>query len=422
MFPDLETILKEKLKDLVRAVWRNGVYRRVLFALDALALRTARTPTDQPPYTLLVAPATGANLGDQAMFESCVANTPGNIVAVVTSPNFRIPSKHDGEVKVVHLQGLIHRPPFVRFASVRRYASLVRAAVRVVGPGADMLDGGHTHASLARFSLFRIAAVADKDTIIQGFSWKAEAPDTVRVAARDLAPRAQLTPRDPVSDRRLKESDVVPTVSAADTVFSYPADEPLYDELESFVSRAEADGAPLILLNTSGLIARKVDLIPDYRFLVESIHELGARVVIVPHVIRRPDNDLAVARAVKALDVCSEDFQVDRLLRPGQVRRLASSAVLTLTGRMHFAIMTLSTSTPAVCLATAGKVEGLFELFDLDDHVVSPEPGCGDELARLTSTVLADPERFRMHVGNRLPRVRELSALNFPYAHPPIVA
>jgi len=409
--------MKEKLKNLVRAVWSSAPYRVVLFGLDALAFRLAKPVKHGGPYSVLLAPATGQNIGDQAMFDSVAHNTRGRIVAVVTAPSFVLRERAPHEqLDVLELPGLIHRPPLLRFTSVYRFARVVKGAERLIGTGADMLDGGHPHASLARLSLFRLGVLAGIETVIQGFSWKADAPRTVVVAIKGLSERAQVTPRDPVSTRRLQAAGVKRIVPASDAVFSFPAEEELYPELAAFVAAATAAETPVVLLNTSGLIARKTDLTTDYAKVIERLHADGARIVFLPHVLRPWDDDLIVSRRMHEAYGAEDDFLVDRRLTPAQIRRLAKSASFSITGRMHLAILSLSQETPAICLATHGKVEGLFEFFDLPQLVVEPEAGCGDLLTATAADILKRRSEISAQIASHLPRVRELSALNFPYA------
>lgn len=409
--------MKEKLKSIVRAIWRSAPYRGVLFGLDRLAFMTAKPAVRSQPYSLLLSPPTGKNLGDQAMFDSAIHNTPGAVVAVITADDYRLPVGPDGErTETVILRGIIHKPPFVRFAVIRRYASLVKGASLLIAPGADTVDGAHTQGSLARLSLLRMGALAGIPTVLQGFSWKANAPKTVVTVMKGLADAGvEIRPRDPLSRRRLTELGVTPTVQAADLAFSYTARDELYPELQSFLDKAKADGVPVALLNTSGLIERRADLLADYVLVLERLHTAGVRVIFTPHVDRRHDDDFAMARKVHAAAGNADDFVIDRLLTPAQVRQLAASAYLTITGRMHLGILSLTQSVPVVCLATHGKVEGLFEIFGLLDLVVEPAPGCGPKIVTALEIVLADRDGVSQQITDALPKARELSAQNFPY-------
>lgn len=399
----------------MRAVWRSNIYRGILFGFDRIAYATARPARSARPYTLLLAPPTGENIGDQAMFDSAVHNTRGNIVAVTMSTTYRLPVGEDEErTRVLVFRGHIHRPPFIRFSVVRRFGGLVKGAQALIAPGADTVDGGHTHGSLARLSLLRLGALEGIPTILQGFSWKADAPATVRKAITDLARRGvQVSPRDPVSNRRLEASGVTPTTQVADLAFCYPKREELPADLAQRVVQMRTEDRPIVLLNTSGLINRRHDLMADYGAVVNALHERGARIIFTPHVDRSWDDDFAMARKVHGAFGAPDGYVIDQLLSPAQVRSLANSANLVVTGRMHLAILSLSQSMPVICLATHGKVEGLFEFFDLPDLVVEPRPGCGQQLADRAIYALDHADDIRAQLNSRLPGVIDFSRQNF---------
>jgi polysaccharide pyruvyl transferase WcaK-like protein len=409
--------MKERLKEIIRRVWRTRAYSAVLFGLDALAFRLARPAQRSQPYTLILAPPTGENIGDQAMLDSAIENTPGHIVAVITSRSFRLPIGSDAHrTEIAVLPGLIHRPPVVRLGVVRKYAALLKGAERLIAPGADTIDGGHPHGSLARLSLISLGLRARIPTVLQGFSWKKGVAPTIKRAVSELAQHGAIVcPRDPLSRRRLTSDGVSPTTQGADLAFASGRAEPLYPELTEFITRAERGGSHIALLNTSGLIARHHDLIADYGKVIDELHRQGLRVIFTPHVHRDWDDDFVIAREVFARYGTDDDLVIDRLLSPAQIRTLARSAHITVTGRMHLAILSLGQSVPVVCLATHGKVEGLFELFELEEFVVEPRTGCGDDLVAAVSRNLAAHDDLVARVARNLPTVVELSSQNFPY-------
>lgn len=407
--------MKNHAKNIVRALWRTGAYRRLLFALDqrVCAWAVRRGPEQAEPHTLVLAPPTGENIGDQAMLEAIVNRTPGRLVVVVndertfvTYPNW------SPRVQVVSIPGLIHRPPVVRAPQVAKLAPWLRGATQVLVPGADTLDGGNVHASLARLSLANLAVRAGVPTRIQGFSWKGDAPDTVVAAMQQLEGAAVIGPRDPVGRRRLAAVGISNTIQVSDLAFSDERLVELPEVLRSQVDRAIENGG-FVVLNTSGLIHRSHDLTQDYGHVVEALHARGLKVIFLPHVIRDWDDDLAMARSVFERFGGSDDILVEQLLNPGQVRHLVRDGQLTITGRMHLAILTLSQGVPAICLATHGKVEGLFELVDLPGLVVTPRPGCSDTVVPAALGVLDDREAFTSKLAERLPCIRDLSVRNF---------
>lgn len=412
--------MKEKLKNVIRGIWRSRPYRWVLFGMDHVALRSAKTPARSgEPYTLFLAPPTGENIGDQAMFDSVIENTPGRIVTVITGENFVLPRGEEARRVELHvIPGLIHRPPFARFTAARRFGTLVKGADKLVAPGADTVDGAHPHGSLARLSLIAMGVKASIPTVLQGFSWMDGVAPTVLQSVRELGDAGTtICPRDPLSNRRLNASGVSKTVQVADLAFASDRKEPLYPELQGFVDSAREDGAPYALFNASGLINRHHDLLSDYATVIARLHSRGIRVVFTSHVHRDWDDDFTMARNLHALAGREDDLVIDRLLTPAQVRELASGAHLTVSGRMHLAILSLGQEIPVVCLATRGKVEGLFEFFGLPDSVVEPRPGCGDELVRVVDSNLDGHKTVTAKIREKLPAVKALAYQNFPYVN-----
>lgn len=240
------------------------------------------------------------------------------------------------------------------------------------------------------------------------FNWSSQAPDNVLDAIRTLSADALLVPRDPRSHARLSQRGVVTTLGA-DVVFSLKTPDALPEVVHDLIDGPD----PLALLNTSGLIHRKVDLTTDYARVIEHLHTMGYRVVFAPHVIREPDNDLRLAAQLYRSHAAPSDVLIDTLITPAQVKGLVERADVVVTGRMHLAIQALSHGTPAITLSTVGKVEGLYELFRLPELVVDPVPGMATSIVTTLDHVRAHREEVRHRIDQALPNVRRLSRVNF---------
>lgn len=408
----MDFALKTVLKRFAGRVLTTRTYAKLLLAHDQAAvavgyslLANRRQARDA---ALLIAPEGEGNLGDQAMFNAVLARTEGQVRVVTLGANaLDIPDRPD--VEVVSLPRAIRGAPILRVPDVTRFGRELRRANAVMLPGADTLDGGHPHFSLTRLNLVHCATTRGVPTVVQGFSWSDKAPRSILAAIAGSG--AKLIPRDPVSHRRLAAAGV-DSDAGADVVFSYHDTEALPDDLARFFDDSTATG-PIALLNTSGLIHRKHDLIPDYRKIVAHLHGLGYRVVFTPHVIRPSDDDLALARRVHAEAGAPSDYLINQLLRPQQVKTLVTRADLCLTGRMHLAIQSLNHGLPVATLATAGKVEGLYEFFDLPELVLEPVPGFGPEAIRVVSDLHERGGEIRRKIEQALPQVRALSLRNF---------
>ena len=184
-------------------------------------------------------------------------------------------------------------------------------------------------------------------------------------------------------------------VETADIVFTDARrDEAKADDILSGI-----DG-PVALVNVSGLIARSVNQVPEYVTLIEYLQAAGFTVVLLPHVLRDTADDLRACRAVHAAIGGTGVVLIEEQLSPSAIRALASRASLTVTGRMHLAIMSLAQGTPAITLATQGKVEGLMRLFDWPELCVAPGAGMGRQICAVAGEVLEAPDaRERVRAG-----------------------
>jgi colanic acid/amylovoran biosynthesis protein len=230
---------------------------------------------------------------------------------------------------------------------------------------------------------------------------------------RELNGRTLLYPRDPLSHRRLIASGIDKATASADLVFSYNLFEKVPDPVQAWIERQAAAGRRVVLLNVSGLVARKIDLSHDYAALLAHLHALDAAVLFLPHVFRSGSNDLEQCVRLFSSHGGANDLLVEDILAPAQIKTLASAAYMTVTGRMHLAIMSLSSAVPTITLATAGKVEGLYEFFDLGKLVVEPLNGVGQEICDRVGDIWTDRSAFSDRIEEALAGVRVLSSTNF---------
>ncbi|WP_143556846.1 polysaccharide pyruvyl transferase family protein [Serinibacter salmoneus] len=363
---------------------------------------------------VLVSPSGRGNIGDQAMFEAILANTDGAIDIVLHSSNsLRVPVSDLHRVRLHVLPRLVRGGLIRRIPDVRSFAALAGSASEVMVPGADTIDGGHAHASLARLSLVVLAHDAGAAARVQGFSWSDHVPASVTTLMRSVAKRALVFPRDPRAVERLQASHVAPITPAADVVFSYRREADLSADLQSWLDSQKEAGRRVVALNVSGFIARNKDLLDEYVTVVSHLRSRDVSVLFVPHVLRAGDSDLVAIRHVVERVGLGEDFLIENQLSPAQVQTVARGCACVITGRMHFAIMSLSNAVPAVTLATVGKVEGLYDMFSLPELVVQPAPGMAESIVNALESVLADRTSFASTISSSLGRVQELSARNF---------
>lgn len=360
------------------------------------------------PHVVITAPG-GGNIGDQALFEAFVESTSGPVVAVTSSADsVAVPPALAERVVVLVLPELVYGRGAARRPELERFARTVAGAASLSVIGADIMDGRYSlRASVNRSNVAAAVTALGIDTRIVGFSWNGSA----RVAARRALVSAStngVVPmlRDPVSARRAAADGVRNIRETADIVF---AAETVDTSSTSFVAGVTK---PIALVNVSGLISRTFSQDEEFELIIGHLRATGHHVILLPHVSRPKGDDLVACQSVYERVGAEDVTFVRELLTPAQIRGLTSVASITITGRMHLAIMTLWSGKPAITLATQGKVEGLMALIGAPELCVVPRAGFGvDVVAAIDATIGADSPA-RRSIADALPRVKELARRN----------
>ncbi|MGW9113321.1 polysaccharide pyruvyl transferase family protein [Microbacterium sp. NPDC055683] len=392
------------------ALLRSGATRRSALRriAGALAGFGDAVPFEQRTRVVLVAPPGGGNIGDQAMVEAFLDNVGGDVTVVASSERaFSFAGAHAEQADVVVLPGLLYGTVDDRRRDLARFARLLADARWVVVLGADTMDGHYQpRASVMRAVVAEAAVRAGASSRILGFSWSEEPRGAARSSLR-AARRAgvQILPRDPVSAERLRADGIAPTRTVADVVFAATG-----------VDRAARDElgltGPYAVVNVSGGIARRADLVADYAVVVRRLRDLGLRVVVLPHVVGTAVDDRAASEALRRA-VPEGVAVVERALAPAEVRGLVDGAEIVVTGRMHLAVMALPFATPAVVLASQGKVEGLMALAGTPEMCVRPRVGLGADVVRLVEAALPAGSPARTSIAAAVPVLRGMAADGF---------
>ncbi|KJL40332.1 colanic acid biosynthesis protein [Microbacterium trichothecenolyticum] len=358
---------------------------------------------------VLIAPPGRGNIGDQALVEAFVEAVAGHVHVVVRSDaDVLVPEHLEDRMTTVPLPALVYGTAIGRARDLRTLATLLAGARSFSVIGADVMDGAYVErASVSRSLLARRAAELGYDSRIVGFSWN-KAPSSGAKAALRAASDAgvALYLRDPYSADRARV-DGLRVRDAADIVFTAGTRDD--DAVARWIPDLEPDGR-LALVNASGLVGAAVDA---YTETVALLRGHGYRVAIIPHVSRHGADDLPLCRTI------AERFEGDdgvtlipRLLSPGEVRGLGARADIAVTGRMHLAVMSLMAGTPAVTVATQGKVEGLMSLFGTPQLCVEPGDGFERRLRGAVVATLSDLPRMRAAIGARVADVVGLAWAN----------
>jgi len=383
-------------------ILRSPALRRLVGApLLRLALLGAR-PRPDGPHVLLAPPGDG-NIGDQALVEAFLENVAGPVVVLVRRPgDIAIPREFAATVRLLPLPALVYGRVTGHARDVLRAARVLRGAASVSVVGADVMDGAYVPgASEMRSRLVREAARRGIPSRILGFSWNSAPRPSATAALRSaVAAGAIAVARDPVSAERLRAIGVDARLGA-DIVFRART---VSDALA--VETGSADPRPLAVINASGLIRGWSEQVDEYVDLVRRLGAEGTRTVILPHVLRADVDDLVTCRAIHAR-VGDDAVLVERLASPAEVRGLARTARVVVTGRMHLAVMAAMSGVPAFTIATQGKVEGLMAALDCPELCLEPGPGLADRV------LAADLDELGGRLRRALPTVVARAESNF---------
>jgi colanic acid/amylovoran biosynthesis protein len=379
----------------------------LLAAADRMLLRRRSRPADGAPHHVLLAPAGGGNIGDQALVEAFIENVSGDVTVICRRPGDYVPPD-DPRVRMLPLLSLVYGDLLGHVRDLGAFRRVLRTATSFSVVGADVMDGGYGHrASTNRANLARRVAELGIDARILGFSWNASPHPRALAAVRDAARRGVMTVlRDPRSAARARADGIDPIVDGADIVF-------LARSVDDTTASEWADrvASPLALVNFSGLVPSDGGIEP-YVGVIEALRSRDHGVLLVPHVSRPGADDLPLCRAVA--DRFADDAEVvlvDRLLSPAAIRGLADRARVTVTGRMHLAVMSLMHGVPAVTVATQGKVEGLMDLVGTPGLCVPPDE-IDDALARVVGDTADRAGELTATITGRLDAVSELADRN----------
>ncbi|OBJ36188.1 hypothetical protein A5630_07270 [Mycolicibacterium mucogenicum] len=377
---------------------------------------TASRATDRAPATdlrhLLVPTVGKGNIGDQAMFEAFLQSTTWPVTVLVGhGDGHEVPGHAVDRVRKVTMPELFSTRPWIRHTIRRRLADLIASHATLSIIGADIMDGGYGSAEATiRIGMLCIGNEVGTPNRVLGFSWNGAPSGAVQRTLGLSQPNSLLCVRDPHSLARLRAEGNFNIAQTADIVFTLRSVEP-YEQIRPWLA-AEA-ARSLVIVNVSGILARNGARASEYVRIIRHLVARECSVVVLPHVIRAGDDDLAACRAVTAqLGHSPHVHLVEDLLSPRQIAWLTAQASAVLTGRMHLAILALSQRVPPAVLSTQGKVSGLMELFEIPELALEPEPGFADSATAALDRILDDPT-IRVRVERSLPHVRQLAVQNF---------
>jgi len=347
------------------------------------------------------------NTGDQAMLNAFLAAVDGPVTVVVQPESTYSFARSHGDVRVEVIPELFLGGSEHHRRALRRLAELVRSGRSFSVVGADIIDGGyHRRLASTLWAIAGASADAGIDTRVIGFSWNASVSGAVRqIASKATAAGVVACVRDPRSADRAERDGLVGVQRVADSVFTLP--QPSLDV---------ASRARLALMNISGLLRSRLDLSQEYIEIVRWLVGAGYDVLLVPHVNNPSGSD--VRAITEFYDLLPQELRSrvrtqETLLPPEDVQRLAATAEIVVTGRMHLAILASTVGTPAIVVATQGKVEGLMDLLGLPGWGVEPGEGLGASVIRVLKQYDEDSASVRQQLAIGVDAARALAMQNF---------
>ena len=408
-------ILKSLIRKLEYSIRASNWFFHLL---SLLLIFKPRRIENGARHFVLPHPGNG-NIGDKAMLDSMVNFFDRECVLIVENKSsFKKANLLSEEVEIVQIPDLIYGNFFRSLIAIVKFLKVSSRMKSFSMIGADVMDGHYNcRASINRLVLLRFASTLNIDSRITGFSWSQHANPLTLKLLQSIASSTGIYVRDPGSAQRLRESGLTSISEVADLAF-HDTTQADFPEVENWVSTSVK---PIVLMNISGLGLRDSksfsNHINQYTLIVNSLHKYGYRILLVPHVFRKIDGDLEVSDHLYR-DACnSEDFLIREPFTPAQERRLFSHASFAITGRMHVAVIALSSGKPAIAIETMGKVSGLFDLFNLNEYCVERHENFGASVLARIELLETELSRVCAGINESLPAVRRKSALNFTGLH-----
>jgi polysaccharide pyruvyl transferase WcaK-like protein len=401
--------LAPRVSSTLQRLGATVVALRASAVLDRFAELTfiVRPPAAHRFDHVVLATAGNGNIGDQALLESYLQGTAGRVaVVVVSGTSHRLPEDMAGRAEFVVIKHLTDLRALLRRGVRRRFAEVIEGAATFTVIGADVMDGGyHRREAVLRSNLLTFASRRGVATRLISFSWNGH-PD--RHALRALQRAAQATTlyvRDPESFARLQRAGVPKLVRSSDIVFGHHGTSRVPDVDSWLRSRG---GVPFMVVNISGLVGLDGAKLEAYVDVVTWLIRCGRAVVLLPHVIRDGDDDLAAARLIKERCPDPAVYLVSDLWRPSDVAWLAGRAEGVMTGRMHLAVLAMKEGTPSAVIGTQGKVEGLMQLVGFPEFLLEAGPTMASDAKRALGLIMDEPST-RTRLAERLPGIVDLA-------------
>lgn len=370
-------------------------------------------------YIMVASPAEKGSLGDQAMvqpLQDLALQKQMNVKQFY--PKGQMPQKVQNSCA----------PPF-EFAMVSRKDELLFIlnllfCESIVFIGADVFDGRYNvNVCLKYLKFANIASDMGKKARYLGFSFSSKpAPEVVK-CVKDSSAEIEFFVRDCDSyERFVSFTNVRNRQLVADNAFNLrPNLEALTGKECSVWIKSQPEGSVFIGVNANTHTAQRVEQMYDaYAREINILSKVPENhFVLVPHDMREGQSDYSsLLNILQRLpeEVQQRCFLLGKDIDAWDVKALAQSLDIIITGRMHFAIAALGVGTPAVCITYADKFNGLFKHFSLqpEEFAIEPEIAYGEIgiMSRNVESKLATITELKESVRNELVKVKQLAKIN----------
>jgi polysaccharide pyruvyl transferase WcaK-like protein len=392
------------------------------YKLAGLALRALRTVLKtHNDRVVVLPPAVAGSLGDQAMMDSVthtLIHEHGKTPVLICRRSDKQTLRNPVERAYLDAAGLTGK--LKALLQIFRSRSLLFV-------GADVIDGIYDKqgGDCTRLKLLDLATRAGMQTAAINFSFS-EAPRAAAVNRLRALQNVPMHPRDAVSLQRFREAVGRDATQVADVAFLLTPEARAENakaaiawatkqkEKNHVVLGFNAGGPPL-----SKKKGNKLDILE--KTLNAWLKASPKRsILLLPHDYKPPPaGDVEPLQVLKArLEPKFGDrvHMVEFPFDTWDVKAIAASLDFTLLTRMHFAIACLGQTVPPLCMAYAGKFEGLMQYFHLENMLVD------DDESQDSKVLLAKLEEFetrlpdmKARIAENLPAVRTLSRKNFSW-------
>jgi colanic acid/amylovoran biosynthesis protein len=404
-----------KIKALIKRLLNLKISISLLWLADRFVPKPKlyRELSESKHRVLVLAPASGKNLGDQAMLKAVAESGVWDTTPLLTSRDHDL--ENHTSTSSVAIPKLLSLNPVMRLVALRRFIGLLSAFDEFVVVGADTMDGIYSgYESVMRLSLIRTAQEMGLKTRLMGFSWSATPNPRVLSVLSSIARDCLFIARDEASYSRLQ--NLVPEDNlflGSDLAFSLAP--PLPGPEEGWVSQQRELGRRTLALNINGHQAYHYGLITTYGEFIEVAVKKGWSVLFINHDFRPRVSDLAASEELLALHNGPYLAIFEGSERFEETRRICQQVDFVVTGRMHVGILAMGVGTCAAIIEAPdlGKVRGLLSAFDLDELRLNANDCSSKNLSSLLDSFEVFGSEWQQKLLSASAKLYERSLLNF---------